>query len=663
MIPSREYKRSVVRTPKIVPSGIKGAMHWLAGKVHHLTFNGKALHQQAMAIHQASDQFRAISDEDLQQRLLLCQEHFRRAGRDHREQIPDAMALVVETSERRLGLRPFVEQIMGALAMLNGALIEMQTGEGKTLVAALAAVFFGWSGRSCHVITVNDYLAHRDYIKLEPLYTFCGVSVACVLSEQNRDERRSRYASAVVYVTSKELVADFLKDRLLLHGMMEPSRRYIRAQSEREGENCPVLNGLWAAVVDEADSVLVDDAATPLIISRPVKNKPLMDACVEAVRLAARLQRDTDYTVDERYRQIVITTEGKESIDGMTPSRSSLPSFWHSSARRDELLLLVLAAREFFKRGKDYVVSDGKVVIIDEFTGRLMPDRKWRQGTQQIVELLEGLEMTDPVEVAARISFQRFFRFFQTLSGMTGTVKGVTSEIWHIYGLNYVEIPTHRPSRRQTGKPKVFVEKGSKYAALLNDIEALHRAGRPVLLGTRSVRESEALAERLHSRLLPFQLLNAIYHAEEAAIIARAGEYGNITIATNMAGRGTDIMLGDGIANAGGLHVMLTEPNEAERIDRQFYGRCARQGDPGSVCAYISLDDVLLQRFFPESLLGLLTGALLRRTPVAESMILLLVNIAQRTAQRMAYQQRLSLLRKDDEVDKLMSFAGSGPKF
>ncbi len=635
-------------------------MHWMSGKVQRITFSTERLRKEAIEIHGASEQFRSISETELHDRLMVFQEHFRRRGRGHKTHIPESMALLVEASQRMLGMRPYPEQIMGAISLMNGTLVEMQTGEGKTLVAALGAVFFGWSGKPCHVITVNDYLADRDYAKLEPFYRFCGLSVACVTAGLERDERRKRYASSVVYVTAKELVADFLKDRLLMHGVTDPSRYYISEHQGNEGDS-PVLNGLSAAVVDEADSVLVDDAATPLIISRSVKNRPLLNACSESVHLASHLRRDDHYVVEERFKRIEFTPAGIEMI---AQKRQSLPLFWHSSSRRDELLLLTLAAREFFVRGKDYVIQDGKVVLIDEFTGRLMPDRKWRQGTQQIVETLEGLEMTDPVEVAARISFQRFFRFFETLSGMTGTVKGVSSELWHIYGLRCVRIPTHRPSRRKRHGPRVFSEKSMKYKALLAEIEALHREGQPVLVGTRSVRESESLAERLQEKSLSFQLLNAVYHDEEAAIIACAGQRCTITIATNMAGRGTDIILGEGVSESGGLHVILTEPNEAERIDRQFFGRCARQGDPGSVRAYVALDDVLIERFFSGSrLLGFLTYALSSNVPGVEKLVIFLVTVAQKTAQGMAYQQRLALLRQDEHVDQVMSFAGAGTKF
>nr|Q3AQA7.1 RecName: Full=Protein translocase subunit SecA 2 [Chlorobium chlorochromatii CaD3] len=662
MIPSQEYRKSVVHQPENVPSGFRGATHWLAGKVHRRQSKQQALLEQAHTIHTAAEAHRTLSLVDLQAQLLSFRDHFRRRARGYEQHISAAMALIVEASHRQLGLRPFPVQIMGALALLEGSLIEMQTGEGKTLVAALAAVFLGWSGRSCHVITVNDYLASRDYARLEPLYTFCGVTASCVIGELKRPERQRSYQAAVVYVTSKELVADFLKDRLLLHGVSDPSRHFLHSSNTlREGDEVPVLNGLWAAIVDEADSVLVDDAATPLIISRPVKNEPLMEACREAVRLAAKLQPTLHYTVEERYKQIALTSEGNATIEQMLPT---LPPFWHSATRRNELLLLVLNAREFFRKGKDYVVSDGKVVIIDEFTGRLMPDRKWQKGTQQIVELLEGVEPTDPVEVAARISFQRFFRFYKLLCGMSGTVKGVTAELWHIYSLPYVAIPTNKPSRRTTQAPEYFLEKGAKYAALIATLEALHRQGVPILVGTRSVRESEFLADLLRQKMLNFQLLNAIYHKEEAAIIARAGERGNITIATNMAGRGTDILLEQGVAALGGLHVLLAEPNEAERIDRQFYGRCARQGDPGTSYSYIALDDRLLQRFFPERFLNsVMAEVLLRRLPGSHALMQLLVYLAQQMAQRMAYQQRLSLLRRDEQLDQLMSFAGSGPKF
>jgi preprotein translocase subunit SecA len=661
VIPAKEYRKTAVRMPGSVPSGVKGFMHWIEGTVRRVTFDSESLKQDAHRIHASAEQWRTVSDEQLHEQLMVFREHFRRRGRDYKAHIPAAMALLVESSERILGMRPFAEQVMGAMALMNGSLIEMQTGEGKTLVAALAAVFFGWSGKPCHVITVNDYLAARDYARLEPLYSFCGLSGACVTAEADRDERRQSYACSVVYVTAKELVADFLKDRLLMQGVTDPSRRYIRPTSERDAGTGPVLNGLSAAIVDEADSVLVDDAATPLIISRSVKNKPLLDACNEAVRLASQLKKEVHYNVEVRYRQIMLTQEGKSRIEQMT---SSLAPFWHAPVRREELLLLVLSAREFFRKGKDYIVNDGKIVIVDEFTGRLMPERKWRQGTHQIIELLEGLEMTDPVEVAARLSFQRFFRFFDTLSGMTGTVNGLESELWHIYGLNCVQIPTHRPSRRQTFEKRVFSEKGIKYAALLDEIEAMHRKGRPVLVGTRSVGESEFLAGLLREKQLSFQLLNAIHHSEEAAIIARAGERGSITIATNMAGRGTDIALGEDVSELGGLHVILAEPNDAGRIDRQFYGRCARQGDPGSVRSYISLDDVLIQRNFSASFLTeVMEKLLVQRFSGAQSLLVFLVGISQGTAQRRVYQQRLSLLRKDDNVDKMMSFAGSGPKF
>jgi len=660
VIPSKEYKQTSIPTPAKVFSGVSGFMHWMSGKVQRITFSTKRLRVGAAEIYCASEQFRSITEKELHDQLMVFQEHFRRRGRGYKTYIPESMALLVEASHRMLGMRPYPEQIMGAISLLNGTLVEMQTGEGKTLVAALGAVYFGWSGKPCHVITVNDYLAARDYAKLEPFYRFCGLSVACVTAGLERDERRKRYACSVVYVTAKELVADFLKDRLVMHGFTDPSRYYISSHQGNEGDS-PVLNGLSAAVVDEADSVLVDDAATPLIISRSVKNTSLLNACSESVHLASHLRRDDHYVVEERFKRIEFTTAGIEMIVQKT---QSLPLFWHSSSRRDELLLLVLAAREFIVRGKDYVIKDGKVVIIDEFTGRLMPDRKWRQGTQQIIETLEGLEMTDPVEVAARISFQRFFRFFETLSGMTGTVKGVSSELWHIYGLRCVRIPTHRPSRRKSHQPVVFLQKQMKYKALLAEIEALYREGRPVLVGTRSVRESESLAERLQEKSLSFQLLNAVYHDKEAAIIACAGQRCTITIATNMAGRGTDIILGEGVSESGGLHVILTEPNEAERIDRQFFGRCARQGDPGTVRSYVALDDVLIERFFSGSkLLGFFVYALSRNVPGVEKLVIFTVTIAQKAAQRMAYQERIALLRQDEHVDQIMSFAGSGPKF
>lgn len=659
VIPSREYRKAALRHLEKVPSGVAGAVHKASGLMMRHPFAADSLRAEAFSIHADAESLRTLSDGELRGRLLAASELFRRRGHRYTEGLRDAMPLLVEASARVLGMRPYPVQVMGALALLDGSLVEMQTGEGKTLVAGLAGVVFGWSGRPCHVITVNDYLAVRDHSIITPLFSFCGLSSGVVTAELDRNARRANYANAVVYVTSKELVADFLRDRLALKGVADPARRYLHPSEGRDAQ--PVLSGLSAAVVDEADCILVDDAATPLLISRPVKNTPLMSACRTAVAMIGSLHRDEHYLIDPRFQQVILTSDGIDAVERMA---AGMPSFWHSEGRRNELLVKALAAREFFRNGKEYVVREGKVVIIDEFTGRLMPDRKWRQGTQQIIEALEGVEMTDPSDVSARISFQRFFRYFETLSGMTGTVRGVASEIWNIYGLKCVTIPTNRPSLRKILPPKAFSSETEKYSSIIEDIERCHQTGQPVLVGTRTVRASEAIAALLELRGLPFRLLNALSHKEEASIVARAGERHAITIATNMAGRGTDIRLGEGVAGLGGLHVIVAEPNEAGRIDYQFYGRCARQGDPGSAGSFISFDELLIRRFFSARFieqLSFIAGK--SRIPGIDFLPARLAWLAQMRAESMAYRQRISLMRKDDHLDEMMSFFGSGPKF
>lgn len=643
--------------PEGVPSGMNRFLHSITGLLHRSPAYAERLRKEAEEISVASLRYVGAPEDRLRSLIRTAREVVRRKGSARSGNILENMPLVVEASSRMLGMRPYPVQIMGALAMLDGALIEMQTGEGKTLVAAMAAIFFGWSGRPCHVITVNDYLAGRDHALLDPLFSFCALSTGCVTAGMGRQERRNAYAKQVVYVTAKELMADFLRDHLCEQEAAAPIKMSLSAG---QPDLLPVLSGLSVALVDEADCVLIDDAATPLIISKPVKNRPLLEACVSAVGISARFRRDEHYLVEPQFRQIRFTVSGRELLKGLSVH---LPPFWNSASRREELLGMALAVREFFQNGRDYIVNEGKVVIVDEFTGRLMPERRWRQGTQQIVELLEGLEMTDPVETAARLSFQRFFRFFDHLCGMSGTVRGLSSELWHIYGLKCIPIPTHRSSLRLTWSPRVLPDRRMKYRMLAAEVERLHRIGRPVLVGTRSIRESEAIADELSSRSIPFQLLNALHHAEEADIISCAGYQGSVTVATNMAGRGTDIKLDEMARSLGGLHVIIAEPNDAMRIDLQLQGRSARQGDPGTVVAYMALDDLLLRRFSPPWATMVLAGALSSRIPGAELLVVSTVRVAQRMSQSMAYRQRLALLRRDDWLDRMMSFAGSGPKF
>ena len=342
--------------------------------------------------------------------------------------------MLVEAADRKLGLRPYPVQVMGAMALYHGYLTEMATGEGKSLTACLPAVLAAWTGRPCHLVTVNDYLANRDAVEMRPFYAFCGVSVGSILGEMDPRLRRSNYDNGVVYTTLKELVADFLRDRLILGTMSHPYRRLLRQVLDprfRDSEGL-VLKGLDTAIVDEADSVLIDEAVTPLIISRMEENEPLVDACTRAHRIAADLHPTEDYRVDHKYKEIRFTKAGRSKLEARA---QRLPGIWRGPARREELVQQSLTAREFYRKDKQYVVQDDKVVIVDEFTGRLMPNRTWRHGLHQAVEANEGIAVSNPSETLARLSFQRFFRFFRKLSGMTGTAREAAGEFWHIYRL------------------------------------------------------------------------------------------------------------------------------------------------------------------------------------------------------------------------------------
>jgi preprotein translocase subunit SecA len=417
-----------------------------------------------------------------------------------------------------------------------------------------------------------------------------------------------------------------------------------------------VQRGLHYAIVDEADSVLIDEAVTPLIISGEAPNTEQVEAFLQAARLAESLRPQVHYRTDERYRDVDLTGAGKDFLGELT---ADLGGVWSGPRRREELVVQALTAREYYLRDKQYVIQEDKVVIVDEFTGRLMPDREWRDGLHQAVSAKEQVTVQPPKETFARISFQRFFRLYRRLAGMTGTAAEAWREFWQIYHLPVVVIPTNRPCVREVLPDRVFPAESGKWRAVVEEIRRLHQAGRPVLVGTRSVRASEHLSGLLAGEGLDHQVLNAVRHAEEAQIVAAAGLGGKVTVATNMAGRGTDIKLGSGVADRGGLAVIATERHEAGRIDRQLFGRSARQGDPGSAVAFVSMEDELVRRHARH-----LRAVLARRLgttggEVSSPLPRRLFDLAQRRAERLALRQRKAVLHTDDWLDEYLGFAGT----
>jgi preprotein translocase subunit SecA len=662
IVPTQDYRRTHIVIPEKLHQGMDAVVHGIAGWYRRRPSVGPLLEREAARISEMARGLLHLSDRRLRDRLADVRIQFRRQAKGYENLLPEALACLVEVAHRTLGLRPYPVQVMGAMALYRGYLAEMATGEGKSLTACLPSVLAAWTGRPFHFVTVNDYLAGRDAAEMEPFYTYCGVSVGCVTGEMPPRERRINYDKGIVYTTLKELVADLLRDRLILGDLHHPSRRQLRQMLQPQVRNLEgvVLRGLDTAIVDEADSVLIDEAVTPLIISRAEKNAPLLEACSAAHCVAASLKAGIDYLTSQKYKEVTLTKEGVRKVE---EHAKQLQGVWRGSARREELVRQALTAQEFYVRDQQYVIQDGKVAIVDEFTGRLMPNRTWRHGLHQAVEAKEGLVINDPSETLARLSFQRFFRFFRKLSGMTGTAREATAEFWYIYKLPVLKIPTNRPCIRKMLPDSVFSSEAEKWEGIVREIESWRRTGRPVLVGTRSVKASERLAGMLQARGYEFNLLNAVRHKEEARIVAAAGEQNRITISTNMAGRGTDIKLGCGVADMGGLHVIATERHESGRIDRQLFGRCARQGDPGSAQAFVSVEDELIQRFVPAPMRNRLAIALRGGTPGTHLLAETALIHSQHAAQRLAYRQRKNVLKMDTWLEEALSFTGPSADF
>lgn len=644
-----------MRIRKTVPRGLDRWANDLVGRYRRKQALGPAWHLQAEKICKQAQAMRKVSDVALHHRLDGYRQTFRRRQRGHERQLGDALASIVEAAERCLGMRPFVEQVLGALLIHAGCLIEMATGEGKTLTAALAAIIAGWRGKPCHIITANDYLAARDAQALVDLYARCGLTTGWVLAQMDPDERRRHYAADIVYTTSKELLADFLRDRLMAGGRFAGSSDGLQTESSNPP---PVMRGIHTAIVDEADSVLIDEAVTPLLISQTQKNRTLVEACQAATKVAATLVDGVDYRVDPKYREIGLSRQGRARVKTMA---EHLPLIFRGGARREELVQTALAARAFYRKNKHYLVTQGRVVIVDEFTGRMMPQRTWRHGLHQCIEAWEGIDLSDPSETVARLSFQRFFRFFKKLGGMTGTAKESAAEFWHIYGLPVSTLPTHHACQRKWLPNRCYRKAEQKWDAIVAEVIACHASGQPVLIGTRSIAASRHCAGLLDQKKIAYRLLNAQNHRKEARIIANAGNVGTVTIATNMAGRGADIRLGQGAFERGGLHVILSEHHQSRRIDRQLAGRCARQGDPGSVRCYSSLQDELLADYGSKTGLKLLQNFFSGQKPLFNVLVGPFVAAAQKKAQRQAFRQRMEVMRTDEWLTDALSFVRSDP--
>lgn len=569
--------------------------------------------------------------------------------------VGECFALLREVAARSVGQRPYDCQLMAGWALLQGRLVEMATGEGKTLTAILPACTMGLAGIPAHVITVNDYLAERDAQSMAPVYEFLGLKVGSVVQGMPPDARRAAYAQAVTYCSNKELAFDYLRDRVALQqrsGRTHLALERLAGMAPRDERL--VLRGLWFGLVDEADSVLIDEARTPLILSATSPAGDDAADCGDALDLARELHIGADYRVALAERRITLTENGLDRLEAFRDGRGGI---WSSQRGAEELLNQALSALLLFHRDEHYVVSDGKVQIVDESTGRVMPDRAWERGLHQLIEVKEGCEPTGRRQTLARMTYQRLFRRYLRLSGMTGTAREVAPEIAHVYRLGVVSVPLNRPSRRIDLGTRVCATQADKWEAVADRVVAVSGDGRPVLVGTRSVNASEMLSAVLSRRGVAHALLNAKQDREEAEVVALAGEAGRVTVATNMAGRGTDIKLASAVAERGGLHVILTEFHESSRVDRQLFGRCGRQGDPGSCETIVSLQDEVFQ-VHASVLTQLATRLAARRGNCPPWAVRALRHWAQGAAQRKAVAVRAQTLERDRRLERLLAFSG-----
>ncbi|QQE11367.1 DEAD/DEAH box helicase [Planctomycetota bacterium] len=607
----------------------------------------RVLMKRAKKIMHISDGFQKLSEEEFKEKIEEYREIYRRS-KDNDEVQMTALAIVREASRRSVGMAHYQNQIACALAITRHCLAEMATGEGKTLTATMPAVLEGWRGKGVHVMTSNDYLAHRDSEDMRPVYEYCGLTVASVTNEMAPTDRRNAYYCDVTYATHQNVAADFLRDKLQLGTIRSLTKAILERvrTGQKSSSGKLVMRGLAAAVIDEADSILVDESVTPLIISGDNPSGQEEDAFHEARELALKLVENVDYKINAKFKEVELTKQGKNHLEVLTEDMGGM---WQSGRMRNEWVTQALTAAHMFHKGEQYIIDDDKIVIVDESTGRLMPDRTWRAGLHQAVEAKEKVTITSAKETLARISFQRFFRLYPRIGGMTGTGWEARNEMWQMYRLPTVRIPTNKPCIRKLLPEKIFANDELRWKGVVDQVAEVNKSGRPILIGTRSVETSLKLSELLKERGIEHKVLNAVNHAEEADIVAEAGKRGRVTVATNMAGRGTDIKLKDEVRELGGLHVVSGERNETGRVDRQLFGRAGRQGDPGSAISFAAMDDDLVIRYGPSKIARYL-GKFMSGSRAFDK--------AQANAEKQAYRQRKSVLKQDDWLAKNLGFAG-----
>lgn len=544
--------------------------------------------------------------------------------------LPEAFAVIREASRRVLGMRHFDTQLIGGIILHRGNIAEMCTGEGKTLVATAPVYLNALEGKGVHVITVNDYLAKRDSEWMGQVYKFLGLSVGLIIHDLDFNQRKIAYNSDITYGTNNEFGFDYLRDNMVtsLDQMVQRPLHYC--------------------LIDEVDSILIDEARTPLIISGPGQKST--DAYYTVAKLVPQLKKEEDYTIDEKQKTVAPTEAGVAKMEKLLHVENLYDA---ANLELNHLFVQALRAQTMMTRDKDYVVKDGEVVIVDEFTGRLMYGRRYSDGLHQAIEAKEGLEVQRESQTLATITFQNYFRMYDKLAGMTGTAKTEEQEFIKIYGLPVLQVPTNKPIQRKDLPDVIFKNKRGKYKAVVREVERRHATGQPMLIGTTSIEQSEELSHMLDQANIPHSVLNAKYHEREAAIVALAGQKGAVTIATNMAGRGTDISLGEGVAELGGLAIIGTERHESRRIDNQLRGRAGRQGDPGSSQFFLSLEDDLLRIFGGDNIKSFMEKMGLEEDePINSRMVSNAIQKAQKRVEARNFDIRKYVLEYDDVMNQ-----------
>lgn len=609
-------------------------------------------------INSLEEEISKLSDEQIKNKTNEFKERLSK-GETLDDILPEAFACVREASKRTIKLRHYDVQMLGGIVLHQGKIAEMKTGEGKTLVATLAAYLNSLTGKGVHVVTVNDYLAKRDRFWMGPIYEFLGLTVGYIQHDMRNKERREMYNCDVTYVTNNEVGFDYLRDNMVIN----KEDRVMRARNY--------------AIIDEVDSILIDEARTPLIISGPAEEStdkyyivnrivPLLNVRfitekeeIEAKRTGEDLGIGYDAVIDEKNHTAILTDEGikkAEKILGVANIYDDVGAEWVHHITQ------ALRAHHLYKKDVEYVVKDGEIIIVDEFTGRLMPGRRWSDGLHQAIEAKENLKIKEENQTLATITFQNYFKLYNKLAGMTGTAMTEANEFMEIYKLDVVEIPPNKPCIRKDFPDQVYRTEREKYNAIVLEIEERWKNGQPVLVGTRSIEKSEKLSSMLRAKGIPHQVLNAKYHEMEAQIVAQAGARGTVTIATNMAGRGTDIVLGGNppdeenqkyVLSVGGLHVLGTERHESRRIDNQLRGRCARQGDPGSSVFYVALEDELMRLFGSDKLSTIMEKLGMKEGEVIESkLVTRQIEGAQKRVEGSHFDARKQLLDYDNVMNK-----------